>query len=180
MSEMYYRGATVEDFRAELVGKKVVDAYANTIKLDDGTVLQLKDTSDCCPWFSASDVRLIDLSDNVVTNVVKTDTVGEDYRIKILSNATEIAEFDVEGTAGNGHYVHSIDLVVVRKEPSYPLSKWWTPTEMQSRMFELEDLVGKGVAQEVVRLFDAWDDSNATYDQGYRDGYEESMNGVED
>lgn len=62
----------------------------------------------------------------------------------------------------------------------YPLSKWWTPTERESRMFELENLVGKDVAQEVIRLFDAWGDSNAAYDQGYRDGYEESMNGVED
>lgn len=122
MTKIY--DATSDDFETALVGRKIVATTHDTITLDSGVVLELEDTSDCCAWFSASDVRLIDTGDNIITAVEEVTLSAQDsayaddehYRVRILSNAKEIANFDIEGNASSGYYCHSINLIIKDKE----------------------------------------------------------------
>lgn len=104
-----------------LVGKSITALEGNRLTLDDGTVLHIEDTSDCCAWYDA-EVRAIDLSDNIVTGVRLDEREGEPdwgrehYTLTVLSSSSELLAVDVEGDEGNGYYVHSAFLRIVTKE----------------------------------------------------------------
>lgn len=104
-----------------LVGKSITTLEGNRLTLDDGTVLHIEDTSDCCAWYDA-EVRAIDLSDNIVTGVRLDEREGEPdwgrehYTLTVLSSSSELLAVDVEGDEGNGYYVHSAFLRIVTKE----------------------------------------------------------------
>jgi len=107
------------DFALELVGHKIVSLTDETIILDDGTVLLMHGTADCCAYFDVVGTHAEDgIADNIITAVKTTDLDGYEYdegfRLHILSEATELGYIDIDGTASSGYYCHSIDLEVRR------------------------------------------------------------------
>lgn len=104
-----------------LVGKSITNLDGNRLALDDGTVLYIEDTSDCCAYYNA-EARAIDLTDNIVTGVRLDEREGdpdwgrEHYTLTVLSASTELLAVDVEGDEGSGYYVHSAELSIVTKE----------------------------------------------------------------
>ena len=111
------------DVAEQFVGKSIVsvDEASQTFELDDGTVLTFEDTSVCCTFFDVEKIKLIDTSDNRIVKVEQLYLPDEDdylerFSFVLLTKATTYAQIDVVGTSGNGYYVHSVDLVVSRKE----------------------------------------------------------------
>ena len=104
-----------------LVGKSITSLEGNTLTLDDGTVLHIEDTADCCAYYNA-EARAIDLTDNIVTGVRLDEREGdpdgsrEHYTLTVLSSSSELLAVDVEGDEGSGYYVHSAELSIVTKE----------------------------------------------------------------
>lgn len=115
---------TNDDLTAQLLGKRVtaIDDDNNTITLDDGTVLELEDSSDCCAGFEAA-LKTIDLTDNAITAIrldgEETPGEGEGkWTLTVLSVDKEVCAIEIQGDASNGYYCHSIDLKVTRPEPA--------------------------------------------------------------
>ena len=109
-----------EDLAQVLVGRKVVnikEVYGSTeLTLDDGTIVALSDTADCCAWYS-QEVKNINLLDNIITKAevkeLPEDSEAEDgWIITILSHDKEIGSINVEGDPTSGYYVHSIIIEV--------------------------------------------------------------------
>ena len=50
------------------------------------------------------------------------------------------------------------------------MSKWWTPSEEESLIFELEDLVGKDKTEAVLEWLERFRELD--YIEGYQDGLE--------
>lgn len=110
--------ANDDDFAKELVGKSIKGIAGDTIELNDGTVLEIEDTGDCCAWFTGS-LEAIDLTDNAITNVEYVDRGKQDdsdydehWSLHILSAHKLIAKVNIDGNATSGYYVHSINLKV--------------------------------------------------------------------
>lgn len=109
------------DLAEQLTGKSIVSVSGDSMTLNDGTVLELEDTADCCAWFSGS-LEVIDLSDNMITNVEHVnrdpedgsghDEYDEHYSLHILSAHKLIAKVNIDGNASSGYYCHSINLKV--------------------------------------------------------------------
>lgn len=104
------------DLLNELQGKSItnIDGPANRITLNDGTVLDIMGTADCCAWYEAH-VYSIDLTDNIITDV-RTDPLDGDgpdsYTLTIISADKTVAAVDVTGDSTSGYYVHGVDLRV--------------------------------------------------------------------
>lgn len=120
MTENTIYDLNYHDLQDELLGKSIAAIAGDTIELNDGTILTLEDTSDCCAWFSGS-LEVIDLSDNAITRVEQHDveTPEDDYdehwSLHILSSHKLIAKVNIDGNAQSGYYCHSINLRVKRK-----------------------------------------------------------------
>lgn len=107
---------TAEDLERELIGKTVtgIDESENKLTLNDGTILEFKDTHDCCAWFNAN-LTNGNLTDNAITTLKVTDRQeeeygDEDYTIHILAANKKIADLDINGNPTSGYYCHSINL----------------------------------------------------------------------
>jgi hypothetical protein len=100
-----------------LIGKVItrIDEGAGTITLNDGTILQLEDTSSCCAWFDG-ELKKIDLTENAITAVAVKDLGQSDYdehwELVVLSADRAVCAIEIEGDSSNGYYCHSINLVV--------------------------------------------------------------------
>ena len=113
------------DFAELLLGKsiKTVDTHKNTITTEDGMVLELDSTRDCCAWFDPTISRLnLEAYGNVITRVEEVHPQSSDvedhlFDICIYSVDTEIACVEVTGSEGSGYYGSSITLKV-RQIPS--------------------------------------------------------------
>lgn len=106
------------DLAERLIGKSIVSVSGDSMTLNDGTVLELENTGDCCAWFTGS-LEVIDLSDNAITNVEYIDRgpsddsdYDEHYSLHILSAHKLIAKVNIDGNATSGYYCHSINLKV--------------------------------------------------------------------
>ena len=108
---------TPEDLERELIGKSIVeiDESGNNLMLNDGTILEFRDTADCCAWFDAN-LRAGNLTDNAITAIKVTDRPGEyvceDYTIHIFAANKKIADLDINGNPTSGYYCHSINLAI--------------------------------------------------------------------
>lgn len=107
-----------EDLEKEVLGKKVVhiNETLGTIELNDGTTLQLQDTSDCCAYFNGQ-LKAGNFTDNVIT-AVRHEDLGDDpydehWALHILAGDDRIASIDIDGTSTSGYYCHSINLDVI-------------------------------------------------------------------
>lgn len=107
---------TAEDLERELIGKTVtaIDESENKLTLNDGTILEFRDTADCCAWFNAN-LRAGNLTDNAITAIKVTDRqeeeyADEDYTIHIFAANNKIADLDINGNPTSGYYCHSIQL----------------------------------------------------------------------
>ena len=107
---------TPEDLERELIGKSIVeiDESGNNLMLNDGTILEFRDTADCCAWFDAN-LRAGNLTDNAITAIKVTDRQteeygDEDYTIHIFAANKKIADLDINGNPTSGYYCHSINL----------------------------------------------------------------------
>lgn len=112
------RDMTAQDLERELIGRAVtaIDERNNKLTLDDGRVLEFKDTFDCCAWFNAN-LTAGNLTDNAITAIKVTDRQkeeygDEDYTIHILAANKKIADLDINGNPTSGYYCHSIDLEI--------------------------------------------------------------------
>lgn len=110
------RDMTAQDLERELIGRAVtaIDERNNKLTLDDGRVLEFKDTFDCCAWFNAN-LTAGNLTDNAITAIKVTDRQeeeygDEDYTIHIFAANKKIADLDINGNPTSGYYCHSIDL----------------------------------------------------------------------
>ena len=109
---------TPEDLERELIGKSIVeiDESGNNLTLNDGTILEFRDTADCCAWFGAN-LRAGNLTDNAITAIKVTDRqeeeyADEDYTIHIFAANKKIADLDINGNPTSGYYCHSINLAI--------------------------------------------------------------------
>jgi hypothetical protein len=110
--------AETDDFEEVLKGRRIVsiNKEAFELTLDNGQVLTVTSTADCCAWFEPEDMDLIDTEDNVIVKVEEVmregdaQVNGDDYDIVILSASKRIARIGVVGSEGSGYYVHSIGL----------------------------------------------------------------------
>ena len=107
---------TPQDLERVLIGRTVtsIDERNNTLTLDDGRLLEFKDTNDCCAWFNAN-LTAGNLTDNAITAIKVTDRQeeeygDEDYTIHILAANKKIADLDINGNPTSGYYCHSINL----------------------------------------------------------------------
>ena len=120
---MRIENVSKRDVAEQFVGKSIVsvDEASQTFELDDGTVLTFEDTRECCTFFDVEKIKLIDTSDNRIVKVEQLYLPDEgDYLERfsfvLLTKATTYAQIDVVGASEHGYYVHSVDLVVSRKE----------------------------------------------------------------
>ncbi|MGO2600840.1 MAG: DUF7448 domain-containing protein [Brevibacterium aurantiacum] len=112
-----------EDLEKEVLGKKVVhiNETLGTIELNDGTTLQLQDTSSCCAYFDGQ-LKAGNFTDNAITAVSHEDLSDkrdyeEHWALHILAGDDRIASIDIDGTSTSGYYCHSINLdVIIPKE----------------------------------------------------------------
>ncbi|GAA1049475.1 DUF7448 domain-containing protein [Arthrobacter russicus] len=116
---------TEDDLAKIVLGKTItnIDTKNNTCTLNDGTILEFEDTSDCCAWFSA-ELHAGHLTQNMITNIQVEDKAADDqdfdqkYTIHVLAEATEVLAIDIEGTPTSGYYCHSINLNITSKDQS--------------------------------------------------------------
>ena len=117
MSDQNIYDMSSADLASQLIGKRIVSIAGETLQLDDGTVLQFEDTSDCCAYFNAN-VEAFDFFENAITNVTQIDTGKNEYdeawSLHVLSNHKLIAKVNIEGTSSSGYYCHSVNLIVRR------------------------------------------------------------------
>lgn len=107
---------TAQDLEKVLIGRTVtnIDEDEKTLTLDDGRVLEFRNTWDCCAWFEA-ELSAGNLTDNAITALKVTDRQeeeygDEDYTIHILAANKKIADLDISGNPTSGYYCHSINL----------------------------------------------------------------------
>lgn len=85
-------------------GSKFYDTHSRGVRLtlDNGTVVRLADTSDCCAYTDLDDViqHLPDL-DHIVTAVTSTNGYA---RWHILADLGEVLELKVDWSPGNAFY----------------------------------------------------------------------------
>lgn len=116
MVELIYDMNT-RDLEARVLGKRVEDVNEDwgSLTLEGGVVLEFVDTYDCCSWFKGQ-LKAGNLTDNVVTSVVREERDGDPYKkhysLHILATDTRIATLDITGDECNGYYCRSITLRV--------------------------------------------------------------------
>jgi hypothetical protein len=108
--------ANVEQLETKVVGRKIVSAqhvdstdrsYGRgpkvlTLTLDDGTVVTLADTNDCCAYTELSAFLLHpEMVDHVITGVETTDGFSTWH---IYADAGDVLELTVGWSAGNPFY----------------------------------------------------------------------------
>ena len=114
----------VNDLESQLIGKTItnIDEQENKLTLNDGTILEFRDTADCCAWFNAN-LRAGNLTDNAITAIKVTDRqeeeyADEDYTIHIFAANKKIADLDINGNPTSGYYCHSINLDIYTPKES--------------------------------------------------------------
>lgn len=106
-----------QDLEDLLIGKVItgIDEGAGTITLNDGTILELEDTGDCCAHFNG-ELKKIDFTENAITAVavkdLEQDEYDEHWELVVLSADKAVCAIEIDGTSGNGYYCHSINLIV--------------------------------------------------------------------
>lgn len=108
-----YSGAH-DDIRALLLGHRIARVDEHTLRLDDGTVLELPDTDGGCACSAGCyDLKVLNGVDNVITSVeFLDDPTGDDYpedaagtySIFVFAGDQRVNLATWEGSDGNGYY----------------------------------------------------------------------------
>lgn len=117
-NETVYYDMDLPDLEREIVGKRVIEVDTNDCKiyLEDGTILDFQDESDCCAWFAVQ-LKKGNLVNNLVTSVklADWDSRAEEYwALHILAEDNRICDVLIEGDSTSGYYCRSITLEVTR------------------------------------------------------------------
>lgn len=108
---------SLEEFKQEVLYKRVVEWTPEKLVLEDGSVITLETSEhDCCAgaYGSFSNVVL----DAMITDVVvgDDDTRISQVELKIMHNQNPIALAQMEADAGNGGYYYSVGSIVIDKK----------------------------------------------------------------
>lgn len=106
------------EIEARIVGKRVVSANLDILKLDDGTVLRLWESAQDCCAVAGGTWEILDPNslEAAITSVTVEQEDGESYadevtnfaKITILHNQNKIALADCSADNGNGGYYFSV------------------------------------------------------------------------
>ena len=116
----YYSYADKADIAALLIGRRVTKVAADTLELDDGTILRLVGNDGGCSCSAGCyDLAELNDADNVITDVSFEDTPGIDYAdgrysIFVFAAHKRITLARFEGTDGNGYYGTGYRIEVTR------------------------------------------------------------------
>lgn len=103
---------SADSIKEYLVGRMIVsiDEYHGEMTLDNGTVLELIDASECCAWYNAvigNDIKLKTIITDVDEEPDDDSDEVEAYRIVILGEDCRIGTINVVGDPTSGYYCHS-------------------------------------------------------------------------
>ncbi len=109
-----------EEIKKLLLGRTIEKVDDNTLKLDNGLVLEIQPNQGCC--CGAGDYNITELNEclNVITNVELVDVVNESdgwsvahsYKIFVYAENTKIKLLQVDGDDGNGYYGTGYEIVI--------------------------------------------------------------------
>lgn len=116
----YVYDISAKDLEEELLGKKIVEISSSEITLNDGTVLHLKDATDCCAWYDYM-IHRGKIVDHAITGVKSVNVdidegaeYSENFKLHILAGGITVADVDIWGVDAAGYYCHSIDMLIRR------------------------------------------------------------------
>lgn len=118
---------SAEEFAAAIIGHKIVKVekdvtIPNTksywrnkgtaLTLDDGQMVFLIDTGDCCAHTELEKFLFAEeLADNIITSVGTTDNFMTWH---ILADLNEVLKLDVSWSEGSGYYSYGFDIEVYK------------------------------------------------------------------
>ena len=105
-------GLSADSIKEYLVRHMIdsIDEYHGEMTLDNGTVLELIDDSECCAWYNAvidNDIKLKTIITDVDEEPDYDSDAADAYRIVILDEDSRIGTIDVTGDPTSGYYCHS-------------------------------------------------------------------------
>jgi len=110
-----------EEFKKQLLYKRIVEWDKDKLVLDDGTIITIEcSESDCCAYAYGNfkDVKLdaviTNVSDPIVKNIPDEDTNVNEAVITIYHNQNPIALAECSANAGNGGYYYSVGSFVIK------------------------------------------------------------------
>lgn len=116
----YDRYDSLDEFKKDILYKRIVEWTEDKLVLEDGKVLTLQTSEqDCCAFAygAFSNVTLDAMITDVVlgeeVNVEDWDTIVNEVQLNIFHNQNSIAQANMTANAGNGGYYYSVGSVVV-------------------------------------------------------------------
>lgn len=116
----YERYESLDEFRKDIMYKRIVEWTEDKLVLEDGKVLTLQTSEqDCCAgaYGTFSNVTLDAMITDVVlgeeVDIPDDDTIVSEVQLNIFHNQNSIAQANMTADAGNGAYYYSVGSVVV-------------------------------------------------------------------
>lgn len=119
-------GGSAEEFAGAIVGSKIVSVTKEPFSkdygrseglkfvLDNGNVVWLADTDDCCAFTEVEDFKFLGQGEHAITSVTTEDNFQKWY---VYAESTPVAEIDVAWSPGNPYYYgFGFEVKVVEKE----------------------------------------------------------------
>lgn len=114
----YDMGSVADELAEVLVGRRIVSAEAVPAKgwdgayllltLDNGTQVEVQDTSDCCAYGEVSSFLLNpDSVDHVITSVTDRDDYTEFF---VLADMVQVLKLDTSWSEGSGYYSYGLNI----------------------------------------------------------------------
>lgn len=113
MSYNYDMESVAEDLESVLVGRRIVKAEQKTnywleLTLDNGTVVEVEDVSNCCAYGEVTAFLLNpDSIDHVITSVKDCDGYTEFH---VLADMVQVLKLDVSWFEGSGYYSYGLNI----------------------------------------------------------------------
>lgn len=107
---------TAKELADVLVGRRIVsaaskdDTYENYLELtlDNGSVVEIEDTSDCCAYGEVTAFLLNpDSIDHVITSVIPRRNYTEFF---VLADMVQVLKLDTSWSEGSGYYSYGLTI----------------------------------------------------------------------
>ncbi|MCI8466957.1 MAG: hypothetical protein HFI08_02025 [Bacilli bacterium] len=114
-----------EEIKELLLGRTIEKVNDNTLKLDNGLILEIQPNQGCCCGAGDYDITELNECLNVITNVElveeninNSDGWSDEYSYKIFVYAEDkkIKLLQVDGDDGNGYYGTGYEIVIKKIE----------------------------------------------------------------